>query len=177
VKAKRHLADLGEGISVGARQRNLALAGKTLDEVPREYLETRGITHTVVQRNDGKRVEQPHLSPAAKLKALTARDSVKDMTQKFDDWRHKPITSITRDMVEQRHRTLSERSPAEANRAMRYLRALFCVRVRLSRQHRSSRYPRQSGPPSVSEATLEPNRASNPLHRATPTRRLVGSSP
>ena len=125
VKAKRHLADLGEGVSVGARQRNLALEARTLDEVHREYLASRGVTLKVVQREDGKRVEQPHLSPAAKLKALTARDYVKAMNRKFEDWRHKPVASITRDMVEQRHRMLSERSPAEANRAMRYLRALF----------------------------------------------------
>jgi hypothetical protein len=47
------------------------------------------------------------------------------MNQKFEDWRHKPIVRITRDMVEERHREFSKHSPAEANRAMRYLRALF----------------------------------------------------
>src|SRR5437867_3681566 len=37
----------------------------------------------------------------------------------------KPIVAITRDMVEAKHRDLTARSPAAANRAMRYLRALF----------------------------------------------------
>ena|SRR5947208_15905736 len=41
-KAKRYLADLGEGISVSARLRNETLVGKTLGEVHREYLSSRG---------------------------------------------------------------------------------------------------------------------------------------
>src|SRR5213078_2460277 len=41
-KAKRYLADLGEGISISGRLRNEALLGKTLGEVHREYLSSRG---------------------------------------------------------------------------------------------------------------------------------------
>jgi hypothetical protein len=125
VKAKRYLADLGEGISIVAQQRNAALEGRTLDDVHREYLASRGVTLVTVQRKDGNSVEQAHLSPNAKLKASTVRDYVTVMAKKFADWRTKPLLSITRDMVEARHLLLSERSPAEANRAMRYLRALF----------------------------------------------------
>src|SRR5437660_7110066 len=47
------------------------------------------------------------------------------MNRQFADWRPKPIVAITRDMVEARHREYTVLSPAEANRAMRYLRALF----------------------------------------------------
>jgi hypothetical protein len=125
VKAKRHLADLGEGISVVAQHRNAALEGRTLDDVHKEYLLTCGVMLATVQRKDGKSVEKAQLSPNAKLKASTARDYVAAMAKKFGDWRTRPLASITRDMVEARHRLLSERSPAEANRAMRYLRALF----------------------------------------------------
>jgi hypothetical protein len=125
VKAKRYLADLGEGVSVVAQQRNAALEGRTLDDVHVEYLTSRGITMVTVQRKDGKSVVQARLSPNAKLKTSTARDYVTVMAKKFADWRTKPLASITRDMVEARHLQLSERSPAEANRAMRYLRALF----------------------------------------------------
>src|SRR5947207_10800898 len=124
-KAKRYLADLGEGISVSARLRNETLIGKTLGEVHREYLSSRGVSIISVKRKDGKLVERPELSPNAKLKTLTTRDYVKSMTKQFADWRAKPIVSITRDMVEERHRELTALSPAEANRAMRYLRALF----------------------------------------------------
>jgi integrase len=125
VKAKRYLADLGEGISVVAQQRNAALEGSTLGDVHKEYLGSRGVTLVTVQRKDGKSVEQARLSPNAKLKTSTARDYVAVVAKKFADWRTKPLLSITRDMVEARHLLLSERSPAEANRAMRYLRALF----------------------------------------------------
>jgi integrase len=125
VKAKRYLADLGEGISVVAQQRNAALEGRTLDDVHREYLASRGVTLVTVQRKDGKSVVRANCSPNAKLKASTARDYVTAIDKKFADWRAKPLASITRDMVEARHHLLSERSPAEANRAMRYLRALF----------------------------------------------------
>src|SRR6266571_6544165 len=66
VIAKRHLADLGEGVSVVAQQRNAALEGRTLDDVHREYLASRGVTLVTVQRKNGKSVEQPQLSPYAK---------------------------------------------------------------------------------------------------------------
>ncbi|HEY6288533.1 MAG TPA: tyrosine-type recombinase/integrase, partial [Nitrospiraceae bacterium] len=125
VKARRYLADLGEGVSVVAQQRNAALEGRTLDDVHREYLASRGVTLVTIQRKDGKSIEQPQLSPYTKLKASTARDYVTAIEKKFADWITKPLASITRDMVEERHRMLTERSPAEANRAMRYLRALF----------------------------------------------------
>jgi len=125
VKAKRHLADLGEGISVSARRRNTALETRTLDAVHREYLTSRGVTLVEVRRKNGKTVEKAHLGPNAKLKAITARDYNRVIAKLFADWRSKPIVAISRDMVEQRHGALSERSPAEANRAMRYLRALF----------------------------------------------------
>src|SRR5437764_4643478 len=124
-KAKRYLADLGEGISVSARLRNETLVGKTLDDIHREYLSSRGVSIISVKRKDGKVVEGPEIGPNAKLKFFTARDYVKIMNRQFADWRTKPIVAITRDMVEARHRDSTALSPAEANRAMRYLRALF----------------------------------------------------
>jgi len=124
-KAKRYLADLGEGISVSARLRNESLIGKTLDDIHREYLSSRGVSIVAVKRKDGKVVERPELGPNAKLKFFTARDYVKIMNRQFADWRTKPIVAITRDMVEARHREYTVFFPAEANRAMRYLRALF----------------------------------------------------
>jgi integrase len=124
-RAKRHLADLSDGISISARQRSEALEKRTLDEVHREYLASRGVTLVTVKRKDGKSVERPVLGPRARIKALTDRDYAKAINKRFADWRDRPIAKITRDMVEERHRTLSESSPAEANRSMRYLRALF----------------------------------------------------
>src|SRR5450755_4530346 len=76
VKAKRYLADLGEGISVVARQRDAALEGRTLDDVHKEYLLSRGVTLVTVQRKDGTPVEKAQLTSNAKLKASTARDYI-----------------------------------------------------------------------------------------------------
>lgn len=42
----------------------------------------------------------------------------------FRDWKDKPIVEITRDMVETRHTLLGQTSKAQANLAMRFLRAL-----------------------------------------------------
>src|SRR5213082_4317991 len=53
-KAKRYLADLGEGISVSARLRNESLVGKTLDDIHRDYLSSRGVSIVTVKRKDGK---------------------------------------------------------------------------------------------------------------------------
>ncbi|MGH6627025.1 MAG: tyrosine-type recombinase/integrase [Burkholderiaceae bacterium] len=43
----------------------------------------------------------------------------------FEDWLEKPIAEITKDMVARRHGKIGETSPAQANLAMRFLRALF----------------------------------------------------
>jgi integrase len=48
------------------------------------------------------------------------------MKKVFHDWKKKQIVDITRDMVQRRHRQLGEkRGPAQANRAMRFLRSLL----------------------------------------------------
>lgn len=43
----------------------------------------------------------------------------------FQDWANLKITSITKKMVQNRFNTLSERSPAQANLAVKFLHALF----------------------------------------------------
>ena len=60
------------------------------------------------------------------LKPRTVEDYKKAFSASFEDWREKRITSITRSMVEARHKRETEnRGPAHANLAMRILRALF----------------------------------------------------
>lgn len=125
LRAKRHLADLGDGISISAQRRNAKAETKTLGDVHEEYLASRGVTIEMFKQKNGGLIERPCLAANSKLKPLTARDYVKIMVRSFPDWRSKPVVSIDRDMIEARHRTLTERSPAEANRSMRYLRALF----------------------------------------------------
>ena len=43
----------------------------------------------------------------------------------FEDWVGKPIAEITKGMVERRHAEIGKKSEAQANLAMRFLRALF----------------------------------------------------
>jgi len=90
-----------------------------------ESISPAGVILVAAKRKDGKLVERPVLGANAKIKALTARDYAKAINKGFADWRDKPIAKITRDMVEERHRVLSQSSPAVAKRSMRYLRALF----------------------------------------------------
>jgi integrase len=125
VNAKKYLSDLGEGISVSAQRRRSELEGKTLDEVHRDYLASRGITIITVAATNGESSEQPRFGTHAKLKPLTVRDYMKIVSKHLASWREKPLQRITRDMIEAKHRELSQTSAAQANLAMRYLRALF----------------------------------------------------
>ena len=43
----------------------------------------------------------------------------------LSDWLDKPLLNITRDAVEIRHKLIGEKSPTQANRTMRILRAIF----------------------------------------------------
>jgi integrase len=64
-----------------------------------------------------------------KPKTISVYDGV--MRRCFADWQPKPVTDITKDMVEKRHRELSNafgprgKGEAQAHQAMRILRALF----------------------------------------------------
>lgn len=62
---------------------------------------------------------------ARDLKPRTVADMRKVIGRCLEDWQKKPITAITADMVKHRHRKLGETSPAQANLAMKYLRAVL----------------------------------------------------
>ena len=59
------------------------------------------------------------------IKAATIKSYINTLDQYLSDWLDKPLLSITRDMVEKRHKTIGEKSPSRANTVMRILRALF----------------------------------------------------
>ncbi len=152
-KAKRCIADLGQGISVRTAKRERALQVKTLDQVHREYLASRGVTIITIKGKGESLVETAQLTTNAKLKVLTARDYVNIVAKLLADWRKRPLSSITRDCIEARHRQLSKRSEARANLVMRYLRALFSF---------ASEYRDAKGQPLISD---------NPVRRLS-TKRL-----
>ncbi len=72
-----------------------------------------------------KQAYQDYLLARKDLKPNTLSDYKSCIEGKLGDWLDKPLTGISKDMVEQRHRKLGKGSPARANNTMRVLRALF----------------------------------------------------
>ncbi|MBL4571835.1 MAG: integrase family protein [Gammaproteobacteria bacterium] len=66
-----------------------------------------------------------YLKTRKDLKTGTVHDYTRSINWACQDWLNKPLTGISKDMVEMRHRDLGKRSHARANNAMRVLRALF----------------------------------------------------
>jgi integrase len=99
--AKRLLGEIASGHDPLAERAKQRLQSTTLAEAFASYL---------VVRKD--------------LKPGTVND-MKVALKGLSDWMHRPLTSITRDMVVKRHAKLGERSHARANLAMRYLRAVI----------------------------------------------------
>lgn len=66
-----------------------------------------------------------YLLARKELKPNTLHDYKRCIEGSLSDWLDKPLTSITKDLVEERHRKLGAKSHARANNTMRVLRALF----------------------------------------------------
>jgi integrase len=64
-------------------------------------------------------------SRGTNLKANTTKNYVGTFNGYLKDWGKKELLSISRDMVEKRHREITQQSPTRANTTMRLLRALF----------------------------------------------------
>lgn len=96
-------ASIAKGTSPAAEKRRQRLEAKTLQHVMDDYVKSRKT-----------------------LKPRTVTDMANAFREVCPDWLNKPLTTITPDMVKKRHhRHGEERSPARANLAARYLRALF----------------------------------------------------
>lgn len=102
-KAREALSTLAEGINPVAEKRASRSRAMTLGGVFEDYIGSRGQS----------------------LKPSTAADYRRVLNCYLLDWIDRPMTDIGRDAVERRHRRISERSLAQANYAMRLLRALF----------------------------------------------------
>ncbi|ADC71736.1 integrase family protein [Thioalkalivibrio sp. K90mix] len=99
-EAKRIAGEVASGKDPRAEKHARKVKALTLREAVREYRDAR------------------HL-------ADTTRDSFDRAMKALSDWMARPVTEITRDMVARRHRKLGEDSPAFANLAFRYLRAVL----------------------------------------------------
>lgn len=66
-----------------------------------------------------------YLKARSSLKPRTIYDYDRFMKTHFLAWNNKPLIHITKDMIERKHREIGERSEAQANLTMRFMRALF----------------------------------------------------
>lgn len=122
----------------------------TIDQARRKALATLAELTEGINPNDTKRTQkaqavtlgealQAYHDARPGLKKTTRDDMTKAFKSTFPDWLERPLTAITRDMVEARHREYGKRSQARANLAGRYLRAVFNFAI--ARYHDSEGVP------------------------------------
>lgn len=99
--AKEKLAAMAQNVNPNEVEKEARIRGVTLQQIYLDYLKARD------------------------LKASTRRDYERCVRLYLSDWLNKAMLEINRDMVERRHQKISERSKAQANLTMRFLRALF----------------------------------------------------
>lgn len=129
-----------------AVRHTLGIVGQlTLSQARQKATETLALMGQGINPNEQKRTEQkaheherelnrqhPTLSDAYNaflsertLKANTLHDYNKVITKYLADWQDKKLADITRKMIQDRHKALTEASPAQANLAMRVFRAVY----------------------------------------------------
>lgn len=98
-------------------------------------------------------VFEQYLKARSDLKERTIYDYKRFMKTYFKEWENKPLIEISKDLIEKKHRSIGERSPAQANLAMRFMRAMF--------NFASGKYEDSEGNPII---------ADNPIKRLSQTR-------
>lgn len=101
-EAQKFLGQVAGGADPIAEQRATTARAVTLGEVLEAYLAAR-----------------------KNLKPSTVHSYRRTQREAFADWTDRPIAHISKEAVAQRHARIGARSPAQANNAMRVLRALF----------------------------------------------------
>ncbi len=101
-EARRFLDKVKSGTNPVSVKHNKRMENTTLLEAFEDYLQTR-----------------------KGLKQATVEDYRRSINGPFVHWQNKPLTQITKDMVQLRHKDMGKRSKARANNAMRVLRAVF----------------------------------------------------
>lgn len=129
-EAKRLLGDIVTGKDPIADKKDKRTRSVTLHETYRAYLQSR-----------------------KSLKPNTLHSYKRCIELALSDWLDKPLSTITKDMVEQRHRSIGKTNPAGANNTMRVLRALFNFAM--------EKYESQTGKAVIS---------TNPVNRLSKTR-------
>lgn len=101
-RAKAILGDMSKGIDPNEAKAEERARGLTLNQLYEEFKQSR-----------------------KDLKAKTLYDYERLMLTCFDGWRNRPVREITPAMIERKHADMGKSSPALANLAMRFLRALL----------------------------------------------------
>lgn len=127
-EAQKFLGQVAQGANPVAAKAKARAESVTLKEALKAYFESRP------------------------LKPRTIND-INQAFKGFEDWENKPLSSINREMISKRHHKLGELSPARANLAMRYLRAVFNFAI--------AHYTDKEGQPYI---------ADNPVKRLSQTR-------
>lgn len=100
-EAQKILGKIATGINPIEEKKEAQMHSIALKEVYKDYLQSR------------------------ELEQGTIDDYARIMREAFSDWQNKILSSITSDLIIERHSNLGKRSKARANNAMRVLRALF----------------------------------------------------
>lgn len=99
--AKKELAKMAQGIDPSVEKKKQKALNVTLEQVVKSYLK------------------------AKTLKPLSVKDINTHLNFNFTKWKDKPLSHVTRADVKKKFMKTSKRSPAQANQAMRVLRALW----------------------------------------------------
>lgn len=100
--AKAILGDMSKGIDPNEAKAEKRARGVTLNQLYDDFKQSR-----------------------KELKPKTLYDYDRMMRVYFAGWRNKPVREVTPAMIERKHATLGENSPAQANLAMRFLRSVL----------------------------------------------------
>lgn len=101
-EARKRLIQLSSGINPSDIDKERRAKSKTLDQVFTDFLSAR-----------------------KSLKKRTIYDYNRLLDTYLSSWKSKPISEISKDMVEAKHSEIGEHSEAQANYAMRFLRSVF----------------------------------------------------
>jgi integrase len=103
IKAIKTLNSISDGINPNKLIKDEAIRRVTLEQVFNDYVRSRGTN----------------------LKDNTKKGYISAFNNYLSQWSNTPISEITRDMVEKKHREITKQSPTRANTVMRQLRAYF----------------------------------------------------
>ena len=150
-RAAKDLGKIADGKNPNDEKKAKRVRSITLLEVFKDFLAARkGLKPRTVydyERLMGLHAEEDRTDPTR------ARKTPRKSPGYFKDWQDKPIAEITKDMIERKHRELGATSEAQANLAMRFLRALFYFAM--------AKYENSHGKSLISE---------NPVKRLSETR-------